>query len=90
MNIGSRLQIDGPCSLEQYQERAGFTRIRPWTVWRGHGSDEYGNCSAYFKMACLGGVTFFWEPPSHFQRDVELPAPGVSKWIDRRYFRGLG
>ena len=77
MNIGQRLQVSGPDRGRD---------IPPWTIWRGHGSDEYGNCSVHFKIACLGGFVLFWEPPEHFQHDIELPGPGVSPWIDRRYY----
>ena len=87
MDIGKRLQIEGPQFVTGRQEES-FTRIWPWTVWRGHASDEYGNCSVYIRVACLGGIVLFWEPPSHFQRDIELPELGASPWIDRRYHGG--
>lgn len=77
MNIRQRLQISGPDRDRD---------IPPWTVWCGHACDEYGNCSVYFKIAALGGIVVFWEPPSHFQREIELPDPGFSRWVDKRYF----
>lgn len=61
MNIGRRIQAEGP----------DWRRGVPW--WRcsgGHGGDEYGNCSVYFRCI-LGGVVFFWDP--HYQDGAELP-----------------
>lgn len=53
---------------------------RPWFSG-GHGGDEYGNCSVYFRCPLFGIV---WFPPTgHFQRDVEIPNPGDHPWIDR-------
>lgn len=59
MNIGRRIQLEKPdFSLE-------------WRSWSGgHGGDEYGNCSVYFRCF-LFGVVIFWDP--HFQRKAELP-----------------
>lgn len=89
MDVGRRLQIEGPQFWSWRHEDEGFTPIRPWTLWHGHACDEYGNCSVYLRVAGLGGIVFFWEPPSHFQRDIELPDPGISRWIDRRYHGDL-
>lgn len=61
---------------------SGFSPVPSWSGF--HGGDEYGNCSLYFRSKWLGGVVFFYEPG--FQLEVELPEPGVSKWIDRRYY----
>jgi hypothetical protein len=88
MNVGRRLQIEAPEHMA-WRKTEGFTPIYPWSTWYGHSSDDYGNCSVFIKVAALGGIVLFWEPPSHFQRDVELPAMGASKWIDRRYYHGL-
>ncbi len=79
MRIGNRIQIDGPDTDPE---------VWPWTIWRGHACDEYGNCSIYFKIAFLGGFVLFWEPPSHFQREIMVPEPGEDRWIDKRYYDG--
>ena len=55
-----------------------------WRIWGWHGSDEYGNSSVYLVTGLLGGFVFFCE--LDFQRDVELPDPGMNKFIDRRYY----
>jgi hypothetical protein len=77
ITIGKRLQLEGPDTDPE---------VWPWKIWGGHGSDEYGNCSVYFKVALLGGLVFFWDP--HFQVETELPEPGESAWIDKRYYPG--
>jgi hypothetical protein len=89
MWLHPRLEISGPQFPAEHRE--GFEPIRWFTIWRGHGSDEYGNCSWYFTTALPGGVIFFWDP--HFQRDVELPSDSDAtaedwrRWYDRKFNR---
>jgi len=47
----------------------------------GHGGDEYGNCTLYFRCRLFGVV--WWYPTGHYQEDVELPEPGECAWVDR-------
>lgn len=54
-------------------------------IWKGHTGDEYGNCGFRLVTGLLGGIVIF--PFPHFQRDVELPEPGVNAWVDRTYWR---
>jgi hypothetical protein len=91
MWIGERLEINGPQWDRIYLRRpadvSNSERNVPWwKCWGGHGSDEYGNCSAYFITALFGGVVFFYELPSHFQRDVELP----EDLLDHPWMRSKG
>jgi hypothetical protein len=76
ITIGKRLQLEGPDNDPE---------IPWWKVSGGHGGDEYGNCSVYFRSR-FGGLVFFWDP--HFQVETELPEPGESAWIDKRYYPG--
>lgn len=63
LEISRRLWLEGP-DLDPHL---------PWKgVLAGHSSDEYGNCSVYFRTK-LFGIVFFWDP--HFQRKVEVPDP---------------
>lgn len=55
----------------------------------GEACDEWGNCSFFLKTRAFG-VTVFWEPSKHYQHDVKLPAPGRSRWVDRRYYPESG
>jgi hypothetical protein len=64
MNIGRRIQLEGP------DWRAPLAGVPWWKCSGGHGSDEYGNCSVYFRCF-LFGIVFFWDP--HYQDKVELP-----------------
>ena len=61
MNISRRLQATGPDFR---------TDVPWWKCWGGHGGDEYGNCSIYFRCL-LGGIVFFWDP--HYQDKAEVP-----------------
>ncbi len=56
-----------------------------WRVWKGHGCDEYGNCSYLIVTALLGGIEIF--PFPHYQEDVKLPEPGENPWTDRVYWQ---
>jgi hypothetical protein len=49
----------------------------------GHGGDEYGNCSVYVSCALFSVVLF---PGLCFQREIELPNPGVHPWFDAMYY----
>lgn len=77
MWIGKRLEF---CRPE-------FSKDVRWKVWGWHGSDEYGNCSIYFKLPLIGGLTFFYE--LDFQTDVLVPCFGVNEWVDRRQYPDL-
>lgn len=66
-----------------------WVRSRPHRIrWSrkfsgGHGGDEYGNCSVYFRT-CLFGIVLFYG--RHFQTDVELPEIGECPWTDRVFY----
>ena len=53
----------------------------------GHGGDEYGNCSLYFRTPLFGIVWFY--PTGHYQTDVETPEPGENQWADRVLYEEL-
>lgn len=52
----------------------------------GHGGDEYGNCTLYFR--CPLFYVVWWYPTGHYQTEVEIPDPGVDRWIDKVYYDG--
>lgn len=88
---GSGLEVDEDWENHTFRAPWGRTRrtivtelfSRPWFSG-GHGGDEYGNCSVYFRCPLFGIV---WFPPTgHFQRDVEMPNPGDHPWIDRVFY----
>jgi hypothetical protein len=64
MNIGRRIHLEGP------DWRPAVVGVPWWKCSGGHGGDEYGNCSVYFRCF-LFGIVFFWDP--HYQDKVELP-----------------
>lgn len=61
--------------------REFFRVIRGWKCNSGHGGDEYGNCTWYFRCPLFGVV--WWYPTGHYQTEVELPYPGCHPWIDK-------
>jgi hypothetical protein len=58
MQIGKRLQIEGP--------HWG----RPWRG--GHGGDEYGNCTFYVSTG-LGGFTLWYDLHAQFEVELPNP-----------------
>jgi hypothetical protein len=52
---------------------------RPWFSG-GHGGDEYGNCTLYFRCPLFGII--WWYPTGHYQTRVELPDLGDCEWVD--------
>lgn len=75
MWLHPRLEIQGP--------DPGW---RPWRIHLLPGADEYGNCSYYLKTSLFYVVIF---PFPHFQRDVEVPEPGVNPWIDAVWWQDM-
>lgn len=73
MDLGERLRIAGPDW--EYKSISG-----------GHGGDEYGNCTLYFK--CPLFYVAWWYPTGHYQTEVEMPDPGCDRWIDKVYYGG--
>ena len=53
--------------------------------YAGHGGDEYGNCSLYFRTPLFGIVLFV---DLDYQDEVELPEPGENAWVDAKYYPG--
>lgn len=74
----------------EWIEDKGFTQffdvIRDWHFYGGHGGDEYGNCTLFFRCPLFGVV--WWYPTGHYQTEVELPQPGKNKWVDRVHYDG--
>jgi hypothetical protein len=64
MNIGRRIHLEGP------DWRPVAAGVPWWKCSGGHGGDEYGNCSVYFR-SFLGEIVIFWDP--HYQDKAELP-----------------
>lgn len=54
-----------------------------WSIGIGHGGDEYGNCSIYFRCL-LGEIVIFTD--RHYQDKVLLPNPGVVPWVDAKFW----
>lgn len=54
----------------------------------GHGGDEYGNCTLYFRCPLFGIV--WWYPTGHYQTEVELPETGKCEWVDKVIYRYEG
>ncbi len=50
----------------------------------GHGGDEYGNCTFYFRCPLFGVV--WWYPTGHYQTAAELPEPGECEWVDAVFY----
>jgi hypothetical protein len=64
--------------------RPDMDKCVPWLPRLGWGGDEYGNPSIYLKCKLLMVVVFYnWR---YFQRDVELPEPGVCQFVDRMFY----
>jgi hypothetical protein len=90
MWIGERLEINGPQWSRIYLRTRTDKRDVPfWYLWGFHGSDEFGNCSFYINNPVFGGVVFFFELPSHFQREVELPNIHSDTWVGTAVTRQL-
>jgi hypothetical protein len=80
--LNGRLEINGPQWGSIYlRTRTDERNVPVWTLWGIHGGDEYGNCSIYLISPLIGGLVFFYELPSHFQRKVLLPED-VLTWED--------
>jgi hypothetical protein len=83
--LGGRLELQGPQWGEDPGEEGTWWQKWWQRTWRGHGCDEYGNCSLYVITALLGGFTIY--PYPHFQREVLMPLPGENAWADRVYWK---
>jgi uncharacterized protein YuzE len=92
-----RLVIEGPnwsggYLLNDETDDVEWVRSRwpwmiDWSIWGGgHGGDEYGNCSLYYRTPLLGVVWFY--PTGHYQTMVEVPEPGENRWADEREYNG--
>lgn len=77
---------DGAEDYEWVQHKGvrEFLRILFEKPHGGHGGDEYGNCSLYFRCGLFGIIWFY--PTGHYQTDVELPGIGENEWLDRVHF----
>lgn len=95
--FNDRLHLEGPNWDGHFTEddwtwvpHKGFSElvqlIREHEFSGGHGGDEYGNCTLYWRTPLFGVV--WWYPTGHYQTDVEMTDPGRDKWIDRVYYGG--
>jgi hypothetical protein len=60
-----------------------YWKAELFRVSYGHGGDEYGNCSLYFRCALFSIVIF---PGLCFQREVEVPDIGEHPFTDAMYY----
>lgn len=85
-----RLYSDDPDKMPEWVEDKGFRQllqvIHAWGISGGHSGDEYGNCTLYFRCPLFGVV--WWFPTGHYQTEVEVPEPGVNKWVDKVEYNG--
>lgn len=72
--------------IEHKGSKEFFTLLRAWDMDGGHGGDEYGNCTLYFRCPLFGVI--WWYPTGHYQNEVEMTGPGTDKWIDKVYYGG--
>lgn len=99
--FNDRLRFEGPCWGGHYDRTDNFIAHTPRRVGLrqairemtdnpvprgGHGGDEYGNCTLYFRCPLFGIV--WWYPQCHYQTEVEVPDPGTHPWIDRVEYPG--
>lgn len=75
-----RLRLEGP-DLD-FSRLPGFSRRKLFSG--GHGGDEYGNCTLYFRCPLFGIV--WWYPTGHYQTEVEVPEPGQCAWTDKVFY----